>query len=116
MVSKSKLIFAAGFALLSLVSNRAMAQAGGDVYGLGFNIEEMCDLRPDGDRRMSDKCYGFIGAVAEIMKAQQGVPEERRFYRLACIPDGLKVEDPPSWTSGHGSAFVHRPAMSCRLS
>ena len=53
----------------------------------------MCDLRPNGDSRMSDKCYGFISAVAEIMKADEGTPEERRFFRPACIPDGLKVED-----------------------
>jgi hypothetical protein len=93
MVSKMRLIFAAGFALLSLVSNRAIAQAPFDPYGLGINFEEMCDLRPNGDSRMSDKCYGFISAVVEVMKVDQGTPEERRFFRPACIPDGLKVED-----------------------
>jgi len=93
MRSTLKLTFAAGFALLSLVCNRAIAQDAVDEYGLGFNVKEMCDLRPNGNSRMSDKCYGFISAVAEIMKAQQLVPEERRFYRSACIPDGLKVQD-----------------------
>jgi len=93
MVSKLGLLFAAGFAMLSLVSDRAIAQAPSDPYGLGINFEEMCDLRPNGDSRMSDKCYGFISAVAEIMKAEQGMPEERRSSRPACIPDGLKVED-----------------------
>ena len=63
------------------------------MYGLGFNFKEMCDLRPNGDSRMSDECYGFVSAVAEIMKAEQGMPEERMFSRPACIPDGLKVED-----------------------
>jgi len=42
---------------------------------------------------MSDKCYGFISAVVEIMKVNQGIPKERMFFRPACIPDGLKVED-----------------------
>jgi hypothetical protein len=93
MVSKLSLSLAAGFALLSLVSNRAIAQDAVDEYGLGFNVNEMCDLRPNGDSRMSDKCYGFIGAVAEIMKGSQGLPKERAFFRPACIPDGLKVED-----------------------
>jgi hypothetical protein len=93
MVSKLRLIFAAGFALLSLVSSRAIAQDAFDMHGLGFSFKEMCDLRPNGDSRMSDKCYGFISAVAEIMKANQETSEERSFSRPACIPDGLKVED-----------------------
>ena len=88
-----RFIFAAGFALLSLFPSRGIAQAPFDPYGLGINFEEMCDLRPNGDSRMSDKCYGFISAVAEIMKANQETSEERSFSRPACIPDGLKVED-----------------------
>ena len=84
---------AAGFALSLLVSNRAMAQDAVDVYGLGFTVEEMCDLRPNGDSRMTDKCYGFISAVAEIAKVSQRLPKERTLFRPACIPDGLKVQD-----------------------
>lgn len=90
MVSTLRLIFAAGIAVLLSVSNRAMAQ---DPYGLGISVMKMCDLRPNGDSRMSDTCYGFIAAVVEMVKVDQGTPEARRISRPACIPDGLRVED-----------------------
>ena len=90
MVSKLRFVLTAGIIALSLVSSPATAQ---DPYNLGISVTKMCDLRPDGDSRMSDKCYGFISAVVEIMEVNQGMPKERMFSRPACIPDGLKVED-----------------------
>ena len=90
MASMLKFIFVLGLAVLSLIFKPATAQ---DPYSLGISVVRMCDLRPNGDSRMSDKCYGFVAAVAEIMKADQGTPPERMSFRPACIPDGLKVED-----------------------
>ena len=75
------------FAVLLLVPHQGMAQ---NANGLGINITDICDLRSDGSTKLSDKCYGFIGAIAEIAKTHQ--LEHDNLFGGICIPDGVNVE------------------------
>jgi len=74
-------------ALAAFLSNPTTAQ---DITGLGLSLHDICfrDATP-----MSDKCYGFIGAIVEIVELDQLDPTQERSFPPTCIPRGLKVED-----------------------
>ena len=88
----SKLASAAAIFVLLLFPHHGVAQEPYDPYGLRINIGDVCDLRPNGSSKMSDKCYGFIGAVAEIVKTNQ-LYRDNRIPGSTCIPDGLNIEE-----------------------
>ncbi|HTO85170.1 MAG TPA: hypothetical protein VMQ73_23325 [Methylomirabilota bacterium] len=81
-------IVGAAFVAMLLPSS---AKAGDDIFGLGFELFEVCDVRAHAP--ISDKCYGLVGAVAEIVMINQAMPEAQRIGPATCIPHGTKVPD-----------------------
>jgi len=83
------------FAAIAAVSALLMAHpvAAQDPFGPTFRGLDLFDICFKGSARMSDKCYGFIGAIVEIVETEQLVSGDRRFSQPICIPPGLKVED-----------------------
>jgi hypothetical protein len=82
-----------GFAAIAAVSALLVAHpvaAQDRPTDRGLNLFDMCFK---GSARMSDKCYGFIGAIVEIVETEQLVSTDRRFSPPICIPPGLKVAD-----------------------
>jgi hypothetical protein len=58
-----------------------------DTFGIGINFDEICDLHAGAT--ISDKCYGFIGAIAEIVITDRlsGLPHRAQ----TCIPRGQTI-------------------------
>lgn len=58
-----------------------------DTFGIGINFDEICDLHAGAT--ISDKCYGFIGGIAEIVITDRlsGLPHRAQ----TCIPRGQTV-------------------------
>ena len=67
------------------------AEAFDDVFGLGISLSDACDLEDNAP--ISDRCYGFVGAVAEIVIVNQTMQEDRRVGPRTCIPRGVKVPE-----------------------
>jgi hypothetical protein len=67
-----------------------------DLFGLGLNFREICDLTPGAP--VSDRCYGFMGAVIEMALSSQGLREqgfdETSFlFVRTCVPPGVMLEE-----------------------
>ena len=60
-----------------------------DVFGIGINFDEICDLHSGAP--IGDKCYGFIGAVIEIVKSDSLTAPQFRTGPKACIPRGQNI-------------------------
>lgn len=73
-----------------LVAHPVAAQEPFGPTARGLNLLDMCFK---GSARMSGKCYGFIGAIVEIVETEQLVSTHRRFSPPICIPPGLKIAD-----------------------
>jgi len=60
-----------------------------DTFGIGINIDQICDLHAGAT--ISDKCYGFIGAIVEIVITDGllGLPHRA----LTCIPKGQTIPE-----------------------
>ena len=58
-----------------------------DSFGIGINFDEICDLHAGAT--ISDKCYGFIGAIVEIVITDRlsGLPNRAQ----TCIPKGQNI-------------------------
>jgi hypothetical protein len=82
-------------AAVGLAANVAMADTPShskdnpDVFGIGINFDEICDLHPGAP--VGDKCYGFIGAVVEIVMAERAVGPQFRHGPNSCIPKGRTI-------------------------
>jgi hypothetical protein len=88
MASKVRLILVVALVVsAAFLSSPATAQ---DPTDLGLSLQDICFR---GATPMSDKCYGFIGAIAEIVELDQLDPTQERSFPPTCIPRGLKVED-----------------------
>lgn len=66
-----------------------------DVFGLGLDLPAICDMAPGAP--VSDRCYGFLGAIIEMALSSQGLREqgfdEASFlFVRTCIPPDLKLE------------------------
>lgn len=77
--------------LLAVLLLPNSVEAFDDVFALGFSLSEACDLEDDSP--ISDKCYGLVGAVAEIVIVNQTMQEDRRIGPRTCIPRGVKVPE-----------------------
>lgn len=60
-----------------------------DVFGIGIDLDEICDLHSGAP--ISDKCYGFVGAIVEIVKIDSIQPPQFRRGPKACIPKGANI-------------------------
>ena len=88
MVRKVRVVLGLAFAAsAAFLSSPTTAQ---EPTGLGLSLQDICFR---GATPMSDKCYGFIGAIAEIVELDQLFPRQERSFPPTCIPRGLKVED-----------------------
>jgi hypothetical protein len=59
-----------------LAAHSARAEDSFDPTGRSLDLFDICF---QGSARMSDKCYGFIGAIVEIVETEQLVSRDRRF-------------------------------------
>jgi hypothetical protein len=67
-----------------------------DVFGLGLDLSAMCDLTPGAP--VSDRCYGFLGAIVEMALSseglrEQGFDETSFLFVRTCIPADLKLDE-----------------------
>jgi hypothetical protein len=83
--------------ILSLIASQsAVAEAqkeskfDPDVFGIGINFDEICDLHSGAS--ISDKCYGFVGAVIEIVKVDSFQAPQFRKGPKTCIPSGADIK------------------------
>jgi hypothetical protein len=60
-----------------------------DVFGIGINFAEICDLHSGAP--IGGKCYGFIGAVVEIVKTENALPTQFQTWPKTCIPRGQTI-------------------------
>jgi len=58
-----------------------------DTFGIGINFDEICDLHAGAT--ISDKCYGFIGAIVEIVITDRLSGLSHRAQ--TCIPKGQTI-------------------------
>jgi hypothetical protein len=80
---------------LSLFTHVAIADPTGqskipdDPFGIGIDFTEICDLHAGAP--ISDKCYGYLGAVIEIVKTDSVMPSRFRTRLKTCIPRGQNI-------------------------
>jgi hypothetical protein len=82
-------------AVLSVILSASAAEKdpGWDAFGIGLDFTTFCDLKPGAP--LSEPCRTFVGAVIEIVEANNLIsPEFRdRVFPATCIPRGSKIED-----------------------